>query len=429
MPTQYDRLPNHEAIAHFNGKVLLTTGHYAELKAYEHALAFTVARIADKDILTEVHKAMTQAIENGTTFHDFQKQLKPYLTARGWLGLTDNKADKRYLGHRLKTIYQTNVRTAYAAGQWTRIQKTKDLLPYLQYMPSVSTHKRDEHKQYYGLVRPVDDPIWRSIAPPNGFGCKCWVRQLTKGQAERAGVSDLMKLETEQVKHPLTGELMDVPKGVHFSFDHNHDRLTAMIKLARDKHGSEFASKIGLDLKREMVSYAEKQGMTVTSFGGITARPNEVARLQKELDGRISTQEAIVGDEWQQKYDVELERFNPDIHKVLVKGKNADYATMDLTKDPKDWVTLDFMFAMAQDEADRMSGQILGTITSPKKKYQERYDKMWDNLQAQILLHLDKADIVPMDLRKLDPRLVVKIIGFVLSLDKELSKNIVFIQD
>lgn len=74
----HERLPNKETIAQFNGKVLLTTQHYAELKAYEHALAFTVARIADKDMLTEVHKAMKQAIENGTSFADFKKALKPY---------------------------------------------------------------------------------------------------------------------------------------------------------------------------------------------------------------------------------------------------------------------------------------------------------------------------------------------------------------
>lgn len=50
MMSQYDRLPNREAITHFNGKVLLTSQGYAEVKAYEHALAFTVAQIADKDM-------------------------------------------------------------------------------------------------------------------------------------------------------------------------------------------------------------------------------------------------------------------------------------------------------------------------------------------------------------------------------------------
>ncbi|UZA06661.1 hypothetical protein LP123_12045 [Moraxella bovis] len=94
----HERLPNKEAIASFGGKALLTAQHHAELKAYEHALAFTVARIADKDMLTEVHKAMKQAIENGTSFADFKKQLRPYLMAKGWLAPTfknDNVDDDK----------------------------------------------------------------------------------------------------------------------------------------------------------------------------------------------------------------------------------------------------------------------------------------------------------------------------------------------
>lgn len=271
-----DRLPNTEAIAHFNGKVLLTTQHYAELKAYEHALAFTVAKIADKDMLTEVHKAMKQAMENGTSFSDFKKQLKPYLLARGWLGLTDSKADKQYLAHRLRTIYHTNKATAYSAGQWERIQKTKEFLPYLQYMPSLSVNRRDSHKPYYNLVRPVDDPIWTSIMPPNGFGCKCWVKQLTKTRAqkildEQAKDGIVYDIEMEEVKHPLTGEMMAVPKGVHFSFNHNHDRLTAMLKLAEDKHGSQFTKQLKAELianyPKVMAVHEQEQIIKAWAFG------------------------------------------------------------------------------------------------------------------------------------------------------------------
>lgn len=299
----YDPLPNKEAIAHFNGKVLLTTQHYAELKAYEHALAFTVAGISDKDMLTEVHKAMRQAMENGTSFADFKKQLRPYLMAKGWLAPTfknDNVDDdketfrdyQKHLGHRLRTIYHTGKATAYAGGQWERIQRTKELLPFLQYMPSVSTNKRDEHKQFYGLVREVDDPIWANIMPPNGFGCKCWVKQLTKTRAqklldEQAEKGIVYDIEMEQVKHPLTGEMMSVPKGVHFSFNHNHDRLTALLKLAQEKHGVEFSDR----LKKEVVKLVPKamlpaELLLVDNADELLPPPTEwkkVAKIGKEI--------------------------------------------------------------------------------------------------------------------------------------------------
>ncbi|UYZ94964.1 phage minor head protein [Moraxella bovis] len=439
----HERLPNKEAIASFGGKALLTAQHHAELKAYEHALAFTVARIADKDMLTEVHKAMKQAIENGTSFADFKKALKPYLMARGWLAPTfknDNVDDdketfrdyQKHLGHRLRTIYHTNKATAYAGGQWERIQRTKELLPYLQYMKSASTNKRDEHKQFYGMVRPVDDPIWASIMPPNDFGCKCWVKQLTKTRAEKilneqAEKGIVYDIEMEEVKHPLTGEMMTVPKGVHFSFNHNHDRLTALLKLAEDKHGAGFVEKLGVDLKGEMVGYAVKGGITHIDFRGITPRVDEVARLEKELNGDVSPFEGVVADEWQQKFGVTLERFDPNIHKVLAYNtktntpKSADYAIVDLVKDPKSWVTIDLLFTMSEKQANEMAYQIFES----KKK---RHANAWTNVIKTIDEHLLKADIVPMDLRTLDLRIATKIIAYVLSLPKEKQKQIIFIK-
>lgn len=236
--TSFKRLPNKEAERHFNQKSLITSAEFAHFKAYQHALAFTVAGLADKDMLTEIHKAVKGAIDNGTSFNDFKKSLKPFLISKGWLSpeLTgDDKADKallkdyeRTLNRRLKTIYHTNKATAYSAGRWERIQKTKDFLPYLQYLPSASVNKRDGHKAYYGIVRPVDDPIWQSIFPPNGFGCKCAVKQITKSKARELGITD-----DETITELPTPD-----------FDSNFDRLGSLLRLAEDKHGKEFAEKL-----------------------------------------------------------------------------------------------------------------------------------------------------------------------------------------
>lgn len=161
-------LPNKEAIIHFQGKTLLTSQSYLDVKAYEHALAFTVAKMVDQDLLKMTRDAILSAMQNGTDFRDFKRTLMPYLNSQGWGNFTD---DKTLLNRRLRTIYHTNKQTAYAAGRWQRIQQTKGFFPYLQYMPSLSAKQRDSHTRYYGLLRPVDDPIWQSIFPPNGFGC------------------------------------------------------------------------------------------------------------------------------------------------------------------------------------------------------------------------------------------------------------------
>lgn len=265
-------LPNKEAIIHFQGKTLLTSQSYLDVKAYEHALAFTVAKMADQDLLKMTRDAILSAMQNGTDFRDFKRTLMPYLNSQGWGNFTD---DKTLLNRRLRTIYHTNKQTAYAAGRWQRIQKTKEFFPYLQYMPSVSAKKRDNHTRYYGLLRPVDDPIWQSIFPPNGFGCKCWVKQLTQAQAEKLGVSDPIDLEMETVENPRTGEKMTTPKGVHFSFSHNHDRLTALLKLAEDKHGTAFGERL-----REQV-----QQLVIDTFSKLLSPDVFIKQLAKSSLG------------------------------------------------------------------------------------------------------------------------------------------------
>lgn len=150
MPTtQFDRLPNIEANKHFDSKILAPSFHYQDIASYEHAVAFTVAKMLDEDLLTETKQALSEALNNGTSFDDFKKRLKPYLMAKGWWGeqiMIDPKTGNEQLVQlgsirRLRTIYHTNKQTAYAAGTWQRIQESKSLLPYLQYMPSASENK------------------------------------------------------------------------------------------------------------------------------------------------------------------------------------------------------------------------------------------------------------------------------------------------
>lgn len=430
-----DPLPNREAIIHFKGKTLLTSQNYLDVKAYEHALAFTVAKMMDEDLLKETRDAILSAMENGTDFRDFKRTLMPYLMAKGWLAPSfknDNvdddketfKAYQKHLGRRLRTIYHTNIHSSYSAGQWQRIQQTKEFLPFLQYMPSVSAKKRDNHTRYYGLLRPVDDPIWQYIFPPNGYGCKCWVKQLTRKQAEKIqfqqakdvsnGKADRFELEMETVENPRTGEKMTTPKGVHFSFAHNHDRLTALLKLAEDKHGTEFGGRLREKLTENMLEYAVKNSaVTVVSFAGITARPAEVARLTAE---GVRQSEAELADQWQQHYQVEIVGFEQGVHKMLNPPNPPDLALVDKAVAPIEWKTLDIMYTLESH----------ANVVEFNKGF-HKSTKAWEKAKANIIKHIDKADIVPMYLDHMDTKTVVRIIGFVLSLSKEQQKKIVFV--
>ena len=252
-------LINREALKHLKGKRSHISFAWQDTASYEHAVSFTVAKMMDEDMLGETRAAVTDALANGTDFATFQKRLKPYLMARGWWGQAvmgdpdTGEIQKVQLGstRRLRTIYHTNLHTAYAAGQWERIQRNKKLFPYLKYIPSDAAEPRESHKPFYGMVLPVDDPFWSTHFPPNGWGCKCNVRALTREQAEKTGISKSPVLKDVEHINTRTGEVEYYPEGVNPSFAHNPgDRLEALLQMAQEKHGDAFARGLLDDLER-----------------------------------------------------------------------------------------------------------------------------------------------------------------------------------
>ena len=264
-----------------NKKLVQGFSHY-DVWLTEHQTAFTVAKMMDDDLLAEIKSALQSAIENGTDFHTFKKQLVPYLMSKGWWGeqvMTDPKDGVQktvQLGsfRRLKTIFDTNLSTAYAAGQWARISASVADFPYLKYISSVSDKQRDSHKKYYNQIWRVDDPIWQSIFPPNGYGCQCTVRQLTEKQALRERGEDIKKqpaqfTDEQKANHaagkiddknivkwvdftnPRTGKVVRVPDNVTPTFAHNHgDRLAQLQQLYEEKHGKTKAQKLTAERNR-----------------------------------------------------------------------------------------------------------------------------------------------------------------------------------
>ena len=217
-----------EALAFFMAKGLKIGFNYDDVWREEHAVAFTVAKIMEEDVLATVRGTIERAIEEGTTFEQFRKDISQLLDNSGWSNYNQNKPKKA----RLRTIYDTNMRMARATGQWERVQRTKRVLPYLIYSLGPSVKHRDEHVALEGTILPVDDPFWNSYYPPSGYGCKCRVRQISLDEAEReGGISQRPAIENVEWENPKTGQTESVPKGVHPSFNYpKGDRM----KVVRD---------------------------------------------------------------------------------------------------------------------------------------------------------------------------------------------------
>ena len=240
-----------EVTRYFEAKENRPTFDWRDIAPEEHAFAWTVAKSAGYDILDDMRAAVGDAIENRQTFEEFQRNIIVTLHDKGWWGkrlAIDPETGEEKLvqlgsTRRLRTIYWANTRTAHAAGEWERTERNKAFLPFLVYVLSTAERKRLEHKEWVGIVAPVDDPIWDRLYPPNGWGCECRIRQITRREAVSLGWKEdqpVMPLVERPWINKRTGETVMVPVGVDPGWDTNPGKLRGqnVSSFLHDKIGS-----------------------------------------------------------------------------------------------------------------------------------------------------------------------------------------------
>lgn len=186
-------LPPTETVEFFRAKgTFPQSARWDDVWQEEHARAFTVAKIMDRQLLERVRASLDDVIANGGTFAEWKKGIIPELQQAGWWGRVDREELTGvdypiFVGkRRLRTIFDTNLRMARAAGQWKRIQALKDVAPYLMYVAVKDDRTRPAHALWGGnatgrpIILPVDHPAWRIYFPPNGWLCRCNVIQLSE---------------------------------------------------------------------------------------------------------------------------------------------------------------------------------------------------------------------------------------------------------
>ncbi|MCA1987294.1 MAG: hypothetical protein LDL27_12615 [Desulfovibrio sp.] len=238
--------PPKEALEFFRKKGLRVGFNFDEVWREEHAAAFTAAKATRLEVLQTLREAVDKALAEGKTYRQFVKELRPELKRLGWHGEGVEVADPRtgevkkvLVGlARLKRIYSTNLRTARAAGQWDRIQRTKASHPYLLYQLGPSREHRPEHQAFNGLLLPADDPFWSTHYPPNGWGCKCWVRQISKVEHGRLSETPGIRQQAPDVSpvsvvNRRTGEVRQVHKGCDPGWDYNVGKTRRDLDAAR----------------------------------------------------------------------------------------------------------------------------------------------------------------------------------------------------
>lgn len=186
--------PPWEAIDYFKGKGKKVSFHYDEMLHEAHNKAFTVAKITRLDLLSDIHLSLKSAMESGQDFKAWQKNIQPTLKEKGWWGaveainpITGEVKDIRVDSRRLRTIYETNMRTSYAKGRYAA-QMESDA-EFLRYNAILDQHTRPSHSARNGIILPKNSPWWEANYPPNGWKCRCKATAMTSFEVKRRGLT------------------------------------------------------------------------------------------------------------------------------------------------------------------------------------------------------------------------------------------------
>lgn len=260
----YEYLKSKKPEAHFD---------YDEIVHDAHKKAFTVAKMMNLDLLKDMQASLAKAFKEGVGFDEWKKNVKPMLAKKGWLGnikVKDPKTGEEkeiYVGNRrLRTIFNTNMRTAYAKARYE--SQMQSLGEYFRYTAVLDSRTREAHRKLHGKTLPKTDKFWDTNYPPNGWGCRCKVQVLTEAECIARGIVPL-----------ADGSFL--PQAAEKDFAYNPGKVDKTDKILKDKQ-----DKV---LDAVMSSLAKKNlKQTLENF----EHERDIYVWQKSLDDMVN---AVIG--------------------------------------------------------------------------------------------------------------------------------------
>jgi len=221
------RQPFKPAIEYLKQKIALPTHTYRDIEGRANDRSFVVAGALKEALLADLLGAIIQGEKTGTRTEEFAKNFDKIVAKNGWTGWTGENS-KSGRAWRARTIYETNLRTSYAAGRYKQMTDPDmvKVRPYWQYRHGLTRRPKNprlDHKALDGLVLACDDPMWDKIYPPNGWNCSCGVVPLSQRQLERMGKNapdPSPRLPMRKEFDSKTGEMVEIPQGIALGWDH-----------------------------------------------------------------------------------------------------------------------------------------------------------------------------------------------------------------
>lgn len=175
-------LPPVDAIDYLKSKGFKLGWDWHETLDDAHSRAFTVAKVAKIDLLQDIRKSLITALEQGQNLEQWKADLIPTLQKKGWWGKQtvmnpEGIEQTVQLGshRRLRTIYDTNMQSAFSAGRYKAMKAAADTRPFWEWRHITMVNYRPYHLALNGRTFRHDDAFWHVAFPPSEFGCKCRV--------------------------------------------------------------------------------------------------------------------------------------------------------------------------------------------------------------------------------------------------------------
>lgn len=267
-------LPFAEQIAFFRQKLNLPTERWDDIRHAAHDRAFVVAGVTKADLLADLRQAVDKAISTGTSLETFRKDFRKIVADHGWQGWTGEGTPGGF-AWRTKVIYETNLRSSYAAGRWAQLNDPglQQLMPYWEYVHSDSVlHPRPLHLAWNGLTLLASDPFWKTHFTPNGWGCKC--RIVARVRPRPGAVTE--PLPAWEVIDDATGAPVGIDKGWDYTPGAGVDM--ALRQMVQDKLIN-YPEAIGKALSRDINRYINAQELASDYAARVLADRSKIEPL------------------------------------------------------------------------------------------------------------------------------------------------------
>ena len=227
------------------------------------------------------------------------------------------KMNETWNFHWYNTEYNVTTRLARAGRDWRRIEETKDYYPLLRFLAVQDSNTRAEHAALHNIVRPVDDPFWKTYFPPLSWNCRCRVERMQTGTS-----TELKGKEMPPVKEQFQARVTDSKK----IWNENHPYFQDTPKTAQKVIEQMVAQKIVEKKTSDVNVYTDYDKAKTKTAQWIEKQTDEVkeALSHYTLSDYADVNEILRGV--QSEYGVTKNRKNELLDRIKIITKTLEKA-------------------------------------------------------------------------------------------------------